>query len=288
LTDNEWQRIDIWLSRGEVGIDPLTDNAEHNADLVAAALFNERRLYVPDSGREDPLLGVLTEVTIADLRVQALERHVVSRGPIIHWPAVPTSNRLVYAMERLIDTHGYPVNGAAGIVGNLLAESGVLPGRVEGSAAATPMRAANFAGQRTDFSPDEVQDRNRSASVGPRRPGVGLAQWTTPARRAGLFQRTAADGRELGASVLFNMDAQIGYLVSELQAATGLNASLTAGGVSVNDASDNVLYQFEIPGSILDASGSKLSRTDPAVQTVFATRRNNANQALAAYQAVHP
>jgi hypothetical protein len=288
LTDSEWRGIDIWLSRGEVGIDPLTDDAEHNAALIAAALFNERRLSVRSSGGEDPLLGVLTEVTIADPRVQALKRHVVSRGPIIHWPAVPTTNRLVYAMERLIDTHRYPVNGAAGIVGNLLAESGVLPSRIEGSAAATPMRATNFAGQRTDFSPDEVRDRNRSASVGPQSPGVGLAQWTTRDRRAGLFQRTAADGRELGSSVLFNMDAQIGYLVSELQAATGLNASLTAGGVSVNTASDNVVYQFEIPGSILDGSGGKLPRTDPAVQSVFATRRNNANEALAAYQAAHP
>lgn len=282
--------IYIWLGRGAVGNEPLTDDAEHNANLIAAAIFCERSLHVPGASGGDPLLCLLPEVTIADSRVQALKRHVVSRGPIIHWPAVPTSNRLVHAMERLIDIHGYPVNGAAGIVGNLLAESGVLPSRIEGSAAATPMRAANFAGQTTDFSPDEVRGRNRSATppVGPRMPGVGLAQWTAPARRAGLFQRTAADGRELGSSILFNMDAQIDYLVSEIQGNRGLNASLAAGGVSVNDASDNVVYQFEIPGSILDASGNRLPRTDPAVQRVFATRRNNANQALTAYRAVHP
>lgn len=188
-------------------------------------------------------------------------------------------------MNLLVDTHHYPVNGAAGIVGNLLAESGVLPSRVEGSAAATPMRARNRAGAVTDFTPDEVM--NRSNTTGPRLPGVGLAQWTTPARRAGLFQR-ASGGRQLGSSILFNMDAQVEYLVSELQGRAGLNASLLAAGVTLNDASDNVVYQFEIPGSILNGTGGKLPRSHPAVQAVFAVRRANGQQALRAYQAAHP
>ena len=83
------------------------------------------------------------------------------------------------------------------------------------------------------------------------------------------------------------MDAQVAYLVSELQANAGLNASLTAAGVTLNDASDDVVYRFEIPGSILDAAGHRLPRADPAVQAVFAARRANAQQALQAYQAAH-
>jgi hypothetical protein len=132
------------------------------------------------------------------------------------------------------------VNGTAGFVGNLFPESGVLPSRIEGSAAATPMRSANFAGTTTDFSPEEVMNRSSAANppVGPRRPGIGLAQWTTPARRAGLFAG--------GASILFDMDGQVSYLVGELQANASLNASLSAPGVSVNNASDDVVYRFEI------------------------------------------
>jgi hypothetical protein len=215
LTDSEWRGIDIWLSRGEVGIDPLTEDASHNADLVAGAIFCQRALSQPDFFREDPLLCLLSEITAADVRVQALKQQVIARGPIINWSAVSTDNRLVYVMELLVNSYHYPVNGAAGIVGNLLAESGVLPSRIEGSSGATPMRAANFAGQITDFSPDDVMNRNSANQAGPRMPGVGLAQWTTSARRSGLSQRTS-QGRALGSSILFNMDAQVEYLVSEL------------------------------------------------------------------------
>jgi hypothetical protein len=288
LTDSEWQGIDIWLSRGEVGIDPLTDDADHNADLIAAAIFCERALYQQAFGTGgDPLLCILNDVTIADPRVQALKQEVISRGPIINWVAVPAASRMVYVMELLVDTYHYPVNAAAGIVGNLRSESGVLPSRIEGSAADTPMRSRNFANVMTDFSPDEVMNRNRANSVGPKMPGIGLAQWTTAGRRSGLFQRTS-QGRPLGSSILFNMDAQVEYLVSELQASAGLNTSLMAAGVSVNDASDNVVYQFEIPGAVLDAAGNRLPRADPAVQAVFGTRRNLSQGALDAYRAVHP
>jgi hypothetical protein len=226
------------------------------------------------------------QVTTADPRVRRLKRHVTARGPIIHWPVVPTASRLLYVMDLLVGTYHYPVNGAAGIVGNLMAESGVLPSRIEGSTAATPMRAASFAGATTTFTPEEVMNRSAATGVGPRMPGIGLAQWTTPARRSGLFQPTSG-GRQLGSSILFDMDAQVAYLVSELQANAGLNASLTAAGVTLNDASDDVVYRFEIPGSILDAAGHRLPRADPAVQAVFAARRANAQQALQAYQAAH-
>src|SRR5262249_56637245 len=99
-----------------------------------------------------------------------------SRGPIINWAAVATGDRLVYVMELLVNTYNYPVNGAAGIVGNLLAESIVLPSRIQGSEAATPMRAENFDRQVTDVSPDEVMNRSATTKVGPRMSGVGLAQ----------------------------------------------------------------------------------------------------------------
>jgi hypothetical protein len=232
LTDSEWRGIDIWLSRGEVGIDPLTDDAGHNADLVAGAIFCQRATSQPNFfSREDPLLCLLPEITTADARVQALKQHVTARGPIINWSAVSTGNRLLYVMRLLVNSYHYPVNGAAGIVGNLLAESGVLPSRIEGSLGATPMRTANFDGQTTDYSPDDVMNRNSATHAGPLMPGVGLAQWTTSARRSGLFQRTS-QGRALGSSILFNMDAQVEYLVSELQANVRLNASLNGAGVT--------------------------------------------------------
>jgi hypothetical protein len=281
LTGAEWRAVYLWMSRGEVIAEPLTADPDHNADLVASAIFCGRWVGSQGWGTGDPLLCVLPEVTAADPRVRSLKAQVTSRGPLIHWPAVPRADRLTYAMRRLIDTHHYPVNGAAGIVGNLFAESGVLPSRVEGSAEATPMRARDQAGHTTDFSPDEVMNRSSSAHppVGPQKPGVGLAQWTSASRRSGLFNGDSA--------ILFNMDGQIDYLVSELQAAPSLNAALAAPGVSVNDASDDVVYNFEVPGALLDSSGHKLPRTDPAVQAVFAARRGLSQRALAAFRAAN-
>jgi hypothetical protein len=53
----------------------------------------------------------------------------------------PLGGRVLQVMDLLVRRYGYPVNGAAGLVGNLIAESEVLPNRIEGSAIGTPMRA---------------------------------------------------------------------------------------------------------------------------------------------------
>ncbi|HEX8242990.1 MAG TPA: phage tail tip lysozyme, partial [Longimicrobium sp.] len=190
-------------------------------------------------------------------------------------------------MERLVDPYGFQVNGAAGLVGNLWAESGVIPSRIEGSATATPMRAPAFGGGTRDFTADEVMNRNPATHQGPRLPGIGLAQWTAPARRAGLFQHVY-QGRPAGSGILTDMDAQIDYLVTELQRSYApVYRLLTRAGVTVNDAADAVVYRFEVPGSILQ-DGKRLPRTDHRVQAVFTTRRASAQRALRAYRAVHP
>ncbi len=205
----------------------------------------------------------------------------------LHWENVPDNQRIVYFMERLVDFYGYPVNGAAGLAGNILVESFVIPTRIEGSNPGTPMRANNFQGQLTDFGAEDIMNRDPNAQIGPTLPGVGLAQWTSPPRRAGLFSYPF-NSSALGFRVLFNMDAQIDYLVHELRTSrAGVNAVLQGATVSVNDASDEVLYNYEVPGAILQG-GAKLPRTDPAVQQVFGQRRQSAQRALTAYRAAHP
>ena len=140
-------------------------------------------------------------------------------------------------MELLVNTHGFPVNGAAGLVGNLWAESGVLPSRIEGSLIDTPMRARGFTGrERRDFTAEEVMNRDAAARTGPRKAGIGLAQWTSAPRREGLFQH-AVQGRQPGASILFDMDAQVDYLVTELRGSyPGVFRTVTRAGVTGNTA----------------------------------------------------
>jgi hypothetical protein len=287
LTEREWKLVDLWRSRGAVGVEALAGDADRNAEAVAGGIFCQRIDLSQLLNREDPLLCIEPEVTRADPRVRQLIPRVTERGPIVHWAAVAADRRVLRVMEVLVDEYDYPLNGAAGLVGNLWAESGVLPSRVEGSRPQTPMRASDFSGHATDFTAEEVMSRDRSLQQGPRRPGVGLAQWTSPARRSGLFAHEY-EGRVLGASILFNMDAQIDYLVGELQSSyPGVHQTLSGQGVTLNDASDDVVYRFEIPGSILGKNGARLPRSHANVQQVFARRRTHARRALEVYRASH-
>jgi hypothetical protein len=208
-------------------------------------------------------------------------------GHVIDWVAVGDGERMRYVMKRLVDRYGYPVNGAAGIVGNLSAESGVLPHRIEGSSAGTPMRARNFAGSVVDFTASQVMNRNQATRDGPALPGIGLAQWTSSGRRRGLFDHQH-DGRRPGADILFDMDAQVDYLDHELQTEfTRVHGVVKDVAVTLHAASDEIVYNFEIPGAIL-ADGTKLPRADPRVQNVFQRRRGHSERALLEFRVAQP
>ncbi len=202
------------------------------------------------------------------------------------WSEVPVEQRMLHVMTGLVD-YGYPPRGAAGIVGNLFVESGLLPDRLQGSSPTTPMRAKDFAGETVDFSPREVMKRSRRRQRGPALAGVGLAQWTWKTRRKGLFLHEF-NGKALGAKILFNMNAQIDYLVSELGSTyQELDLVLRDREVTIDEATDHVLYDFEVPGSI-SRDGRKLPMADPAVQAVAAARRPHAHAAHAVFTAAEP
>jgi len=206
----------------------------------------------------------------------------------INWADVDSTERMRHVMNLLVTQYKYPVNGAAGIVGNLWAESGVIPNRIEGSKPGTPMRAPDFFGRMTDFTPEQVMNRDSKNKIGPKRPGVGLAQWTYSSRRKGLFKHSFK-GQTLGAVILYDMDAQVDYLVTELRASySRVDNLLRRPDVSLEVASDEVIYSYEIPGSILSQPGSdgrppRLPRSDSAVQAVFARRRGYSRNALQSY-----
>ena len=284
LTEAEWRTVVSILTRGEAQVGtPLTDDAERNALLVAARIFCDRNAMQLD--RRDPLLCLTTDVTVGDQRVRDLVAHVTARGPVVDWTRRPRDARVLHVMRLLVGTYGYPVSGAAGLVGNLQAESGVLPQRVEGSAGDTPMRAPSFAGPVTDFTADEIVNRSHSARTGPRLPGIGLAQWTSPGRRTGLFAHTFR-GVRLGPRILFDMDAQVDYLVTELRGAgyAGVQGVISDPAVTVDGASDAVVYSFEIPGALL-SGGRKLPRSDARVIAVFERRRPLGRNAERVYTA---
>lgn len=296
LTDEEWRRVDLWLGRGEIvtpsgaGGVPLTGDPDRNALLIAESVFCSRYLQTMSfmNPGEDPILCLIDGVAQGDPRVQWLAvRRVNERGPIINWSAVGREERIRHVMRLLVEVYGFPENGAAGLVGNLISESGVLPTKIERAGRripeAGPLTQRDFAGRETHFTPEDVMNRSRARRVGPKKPGIGLAQWTSGPRRRGLFEHSFR-GRQLGASILFDMDAQVDYLVTELQTRyAGVGATLMRSEVSLSDASDAVLRRFETPKSVLDGAGKLRPIGDPAIQGVLRRRRDNAQRALRIY-----
>jgi hypothetical protein len=190
--------------------------------------------------------------------------------------------RVLRVMDLLVTQYGFPVIAAAGIVGNLIAESKVLPNMIEGNTdAARPMRAPDFDGKVRDFKPDEVRGRNERMRWGPQLAGVGIVQWTFESRRSGLFRHTFC-GQQLGSAILFDLDAQVDYIDTEMRLPeySRVRAKLMAPGLTVEQACDAVLLQYENPGSVSGAKATAATR-----RAEIAKRRPLAVQALQIYRA---
>jgi hypothetical protein len=131
---------------------------------------------------------------------------------------------------------GFTPAGAAGLMGNLQAESGLVPTNLQNSYETKlgftdgAYTAAVDCGAYDGFVSDGA--------------GYGLAQWTYPSRKAALLAYAKARGLSIG-----DLDMQMGYLLQELQTMfKPLWDKLRATG-SVREASDCVLLQFERPAN---------------------------------------
>ena len=82
------------------------------------------------------------------------------------------------------------------------------------------------------------------------------------------------------------MEAQIDYAVTELRSPgfAGVQAVLRDPGVTIDRASDEVVFNYEAPGAIAPG-GTRLPRTDPRVQKVFGERRASSRGAEQIYSA---
>lgn len=134
--------------------------------------------------------------------------------------------------------------GAAGLMGNLYAESGLRPDNLQNSFEKklghtdASYTAAVDSGSYTDFVRDGA--------------GYGLAQWTYWSRKQGLLDYVQARGASIG-----DMEAQLGYLLEELGKSyrAVLTTLKTAG--TVEAASNAVLLQFERPADQSAAAQTK-------------------------------
>ena len=142
--------------------------------------------------------------------------------------AAPGAGQLVGILVQA----GLTPAGAAGLVGNLQAESGLDPGNAENSSGVND--AAYVAGvDNGSISEDEFANDGI---------GFGLAQWTAANRKRALYQYAKLTGRSIA-----DMGMQVEFLLNELKESYSSVYQVLASTNSVREASDVVLHDFESP-----------------------------------------
>lgn len=147
--------------------------------------------------------------------------------------------------------------GAAGLMGNLYAESGIIPNRVE---VLCIQRLREHGRVYTDNTYTAAVDSGKISRAEFLHPlpgkqyGYGIAQWTSPDRKGDLYDYCMGVGKSIG-----DLKSQLGFLVSELAMQYPQVLHVLQSAISVGEASDAVLYQFEQPA---DAGNQAQHRTD--------------------------
>ena len=126
--------------------------------------------------------------------------------------------------------------GAAGLMGNLYAESGLVPTNLQN----TCEKKLGY----TDAAYTAAVDSGAYANFAKDGAGYGLAQWTYHTRKAALL----ACAREAGKSV-GDLETQLAFLVHELGSAFPAVLSALKTAKTVKEASDTVLLKFERPAN---------------------------------------
>ena len=127
--------------------------------------------------------------------------------------------------------------GAAGMMGNLKAESALIPNNLQN----TYERKLGH----TDVTYTAAVDNGSYTKFATDAAGYGLAQWTYPSRKSALLAYAKAQGKSIG-----DLGMQLAFLVKELREGyPAVWKTLTTTG-SVRAASDAVLLQYERPADI--------------------------------------
>lgn len=132
------------------------------------------------------------------------------------------------------------------MMGNIQAESGMIPNRVE---VLCLQRLREIGKYYTDatytaFVDDGTISREQFLHPLPgRQYGYGLCQWTSPGRKAGLYDLCKKKKVSIG-----DLETQLEYLITELRTSYPGVFRVLSTTNSINEASDKVLMDFEQPG----------------------------------------
>lgn len=135
----------------------------------------------------------------------------------------------------------------AGLLGNIYAESGIIPNRVE---VLCLNRLKEIGKVYTDITYTESVDTGKISKAEFLNPlpgkqyGYGLAQWTSPGRKQGLYNLVKSKNVSIG-----DLETQLEFLWKELNESYKTVLSVLKTAKSVREASDVVLKKFECPAN---------------------------------------
>lgn len=184
---------------------------------------------------------------------------------------------------------GASVFGACGLIGNLEAESdGFCPYRVEYLCIqrlrenGVKDKRGNYYTQETYATAVDSGEISCESFLHPlpgKQYGFGLAQWTSPGRKYGLY--TLA--KQKGVSIA-DFDMQIEYVIKEMKESYSSVWSALKTAKSIREASDIVLKKFEAPANTGEAvCKSRAARGQYFYNTYVKNAQNTAKQTAEAY-----
>lgn len=142
---------------------------------------------------------------------------------------------------------GMTACGAAGLMGNLYAESGLSPVNLQNS---FEKKLGYTDATYTAAVDSEAYDNFAKDSA-----GYGLAQWTYHTRKAALLAFAKAAGKSVG-----DLETQLAFLVKELREGFKLVHYVLVTATDVKTASNVVLLQFEKPAGQSETAKERRAR----------------------------
>ena len=152
--------------------------------------------------------------------------------------------------------------GVAGLMGNIEAESAYISINLQD---AFEKRLAFTDRTYTDAVDSGIYSREMFIKDGA---GYGLAQWTYPTRKAGLYDYCKASNTSIG-----SLFSQLGYMVDELRE-MGLIDKLKSA-KSVTEASDLILTKYEMPADQSNSVKDYRARKGINIYTYYVGDKNN-------------
>lgn len=141
---------------------------------------------------------------------------------------------------------GLSNHGVAGLMGNLSAESRLNPKNLEDLCEARLKEAGKLYCTDETYTvavdSGEISQEEFLHPLPNKQYGYGLAQWTSPGRKAGLYDLAKSRGVSIG-----DLEMQLDFLMQELSTSYRNVLEILKSATSVRAASDAVLIDFERP-----------------------------------------